>query len=129
MQGGDQSEEETGGHGDENREDENPPIQADQGAFLSDAGKVGGVYGEQRANSDQARRGTDHCAGQGQEHAFGEQLTNDAGAARSHGHADGHFAAASDGAGQQQVGHVGARNQQDESHGAHAARAATNARC
>ncbi len=56
--------------------------------------------------------------GHAEHHAFGEQLAHDARTFRAKRGADGEFALPSGGAHQQQVGDVGAGNQQDESHGA-----------
>ena len=56
--------------------------------------------------------------GDGEQDAFGEELADDAGAAGSQGGADGKLALAAGGAHQQQVGHVGAGDQQHQADGA-----------
>ena len=58
------------------------------------------------------------ASGCGQYQAFGEELANEAEARGSEGDADGDFLAAGGGAGEQQIGDVGAGHQQDESDGA-----------
>ena len=61
-----------------------------------------------REGNEQADKATNTA----QEDAFGENLAEDAAASRSEGHAHGHIAALRSGAGQHQVGDVGAGDQQ-----------------
>ncbi len=118
LQGGNQPEQDAGGHGNDNSEHEHAPVEGDQGAVLADAGKVGGVDAEQGANPDDSGGGSDRSADQGEEYAFGEQLADDAGTSSAHGDADGHFATAADGACQEEIGDVGTGDQEDEADGA-----------
>ena len=57
---------------------------------------------------------TGDAAERGEEEAFGQDLTEDAGAAGSEGEANGHLALAGGGAGEQKVGEVGAGEQKNE---------------
>ena len=84
------------------------------------------------ATSPRMRRDgdTEPCDGadQRQEHAFGEQLTNQVAARRTDRRADRHLARAGDRAREHQVRDVGAGNQQDEAYRAEQDRAGPVAR-
>ncbi len=90
------------------------PVEADGGAMFADAGKAGGTDGQQRAHANVAEHEAEDAAGDGKHHAFGEQLADDAGAAGTHGGADGEFALAAGGAHEQEIGDVGAGDEQHE---------------
>ena len=81
---------------------------------LADAGKPGGVHGEQRADARHAQRHAKYAAGQREQDAFGQQLADDAAAPRADRRTNGNFTLAARRAGQQQVGDVGACNQQHQ---------------
>ncbi len=73
--------------------------------------------GAQRVDARQAQRGereADGAAGEREQDAFGEQLPQDAGAARAERRADRHLLLARHRARQQQVRHVRAGDEQDE---------------
>ena len=95
------------------------PVHADQRAIHADARQVGGVHAEQRADADDAEDAAERSRPTRESiDAFRQQLPDDAAATGADSGADGDLAAASDSAGQQQVGHVGAGDQQDEADGA-----------
>ena len=66
-------------------------------------------HGAQEGEGDCDSSRAAHCA---QQHALGEQLTNHTHRRGSQGGTDGHLAAASGSPRQQEVGNVGARNQE-----------------
>ncbi len=98
-------------------EEEDAPVDADGGSVFADAGQAGGADGEQGANAGVAEDEAEDAAGEGEDDAFGEELTDDAGAARAHGGADGEFTLAAGGADEQKIGDVGAGDEQDEADG------------
>ena len=73
---------------------------------------------DQRVDAPERDHGAGRAAGRGQRQAFNQQLAHDADPARAERGADRHLAAARGAARQQQVGDVGARDQQ---HGRHRA--------
>ncbi len=95
---------------------EHAPVDADGGAVFADAGNVARADGEQSAHADEAEDQAEDTAGDGEQNAFGEQLADDAPAARAHGGPNGEFAFAAGGADQQQIGDVGAGDEQHEAH-------------
>ena len=108
------------------RERDDAPVEADERAVLADAREAGGV--DRRAArgcpaqpSDQA----EHAAGQRQHDALGEQLADDAAARAADRGADRDLAPASGRAHEQQVGDVGAGDEQDEARPRRRRRAAT----
>ena len=104
--------------GNNKRETEDPPIQADGGAVLADTGQAGGADGEECTHAYEAEDEAQDAAGDGEHHALGEELADDAAALRAEGGADGEFALAAGGADEQQVGDVGAGDEQDQADGA-----------
>ena len=107
MQRRHQPEDDAGQHGDGDGEDQHAIIDRDL-ARARDAVRADGddqVYAP--ARQQQAQR----AAGGRQQHALGQQLPDDAPAARAHGRADGHLFLPRSGARQQQVGDVGAGDQ------------------
>ena len=72
---------------------------------------------EQRSDPLRGQK-TKHASGCGEDHAFREELRNQPAAAGTQRRANGEFPSASRGADHQQIGHVGASDQQNESHGA-----------
>jgi hypothetical protein len=70
-------------------------------------------------NPEDGERQAQRAAKEGQQDAFHEQLPDDAGAAGPERDANGHFARAVGGSGEQEVGDVGARDEQDEADGTH----------
>ena len=78
-----------------------------------------GDHAQKEAVGDRGQRDAERAAGEGENKAFGEQLANDAGASRSESLADGEFAGARGGAGEQQVGDVGAGDEQYQCHDRH----------
>jgi hypothetical protein len=119
LQRGDEAEQNARHGRGQNGEGQNAPIQADQRAFLTHTRQVGCVHTEERANSHDAENAARGRARQGQQDAFGEELADDASASGADGDADGDLPAACHGAGQQQVGDVGAGDQQHETDRAH----------
>ena len=85
--------------------------------FLPTQRQIGGADGEQRANADVADNEAEDAAGEGEHEALGEQLANDAGATSAHGGADGELALAAGGTDQEQVGDIGAGDEQNEADG------------
>ncbi len=79
----------------------------------------GGIPAVRAAACRHARDHPDRRGDQPDQHRFGQQLADDAPARRAERRADRDFAVAHRGARQQQVGDVGARDQQHQRHGAH----------
>ena len=115
--GGEQTEENAGKQRDAEGEGEHPPIDADGGAMLADAGNIAGAEGQQAAHADEAEHQSEDPSGDGEQNAFREQLADDARAAGSHGGANGEFTLASCSADQQKIGDIGAGDEKDEAHG------------
>ena len=92
----------------------NAPVDADGGPMLADARNVAGVEGEQGAHADEAEDESEDTSGDGEQNAFREQLADDARAARSHGGTNGEFTLASCSADEQEIGDVGAGDEEDE---------------
>ncbi len=86
--------------------------------MFADAGEAGGADGEQGANAGVAEDEAEDAADEGEDDAFGQQLTDDACAARAHGGANGEFTLAAGGADKEKVGDVGAGDEQNEADGA-----------
>ena len=84
----------------------------------ADARDIDGADGEQCAHTEVAGGEAENSAGKRQKQAFGEQFAHDARAGGAESGADGEFAGAARGTRQQQVGDVGAGDQQDEADGA-----------
>ncbi len=112
VQGRDQAEHQPGDDRDGHRERQHAPVERDDGAGLADTGETGGVHGEQRADARHAQRHAKDAAGQREQDAFGQQLADDAAAPRADRGTDRNLTLAARRAGQQQVGDVGARDQQ-----------------
>ena len=110
-QGGQGAEDEAGEERNGEREEEDLGVQVD---FLQ-AGKIEGSGGEEGAQSPVGEGHAEGSAGQREEEAFDQRLTEQACAAGAEGGADGGIAGASGGAGEGQVGEVDA---EDEEHGA-----------
>ena len=94
---------------DHHRKKQHPPVDADRG-------EAGQVRGLQHVDPPDARVGQQHAADpacQGQEQALGEQLPHDVAAAGSQRHTQRHFTPPVQRPGEQQIGHVGARDEQD----------------
>ena len=109
-----QAEDEAGGERDDRGERQHAPVDADAGPVDADARNVAGVDGQQRADADHADHQPEHAAHRRQHDALGQQLPHDAAAAGADRGADRDLALADGRAHQQQVGDVGARDQQDE---------------
>ena len=75
---------------------------------LSEAARTAAKIHQSAAASEHAKRASDR----GEQDAFGEELTQHAGAARAHRRANRHFALAPGGAREQKICRVGASNQQ-----------------
>src|SRR5271163_3544227 len=86
--------------------------------MFADAGQAGGADGEQGANAGVAEDEAEDAADEGQDDAFGQQLTDDACAARAHGGANGEFTLAAAGADKEKVGDVGTGDEENEADGA-----------
>ena len=97
---------------------DDPPVHSHQRAAFADAGQIGGVDRQQRANARHAEREAEDAADQRQHDAFGEQLPHDAAAPGAQGRAHRNLAPASGRAHEQQVRDVRARDQQHEADGA-----------
>ena len=91
-------------------------------------GRPAGLMASSARTPNKAEQQAQEASGDGEQDTFGEQLADDAGAAGSQGGADGKLALAACGAHQQQIGHVGAGDQQHQADRAQAARAAICAR-
>ena len=105
--GGGDAEEEAGDDGDAEGEGENGAVDLD---FLQ-TGDVAGVDGSYDVESPLGDEETGGAAHDGEEKALGEQLADDAQAAGAQGGTDGDFFFARGGAGEQEVGDVGAGDQ------------------
>ena len=82
--------------------------------MFADTGKARGADSEQGANAGVAEDEAEDAAGQREDDAFGQQLTDDARAARAHGGANGEFTLAAGCAHEQKVGDVGAGDEENE---------------
>ena len=109
-----QAEENAGEQRDGEGEAEHAPIQADGRAVLADAGQACGTDGEQCSHAYKAESHAENAAGQGEQHTFSEQLAHDARAAGSQCGAYGELTFAAGGAHQQQIGDIGAGDQQHQ---------------
>ena len=113
-EGREESEEDAGEQRDGEGEGEYAPIDADGGAVFANTGQAGGTHGQQGAHAHEAEQQAKNAASDGEQHAFGEQLADDACPAGSECGADRKFAFASGGADQQKIGHVGAGDEKHE---------------
>ena len=113
--GGEETEEDAGDERDDEGEGEDAPVDADGGSGFADAWDVAGVDGEKPAHTDVAEDETEDAAGEGEEDAFGKQLTDDVSAACAERDADGELALASCGADEEEICDVGAGDEEDES--------------
>jgi len=75
--------------------------------------------GVEQPHSGEGKREAQETADDGEHHAFDEQLTHDAPAGGAERHAHRHLARARRRSRQQEVRHIGARDEQDERDGAH----------
>src|SRR6185369_11440934 len=116
LYGGDESKEDAGEDGNQRSKGQDTPVQRDTRAIDADAGDVAGVQRQQAADAEQAEEEAKRAADHGEQHAFGKELLDDAAAAGADGGADGDFARADGGAGQQKVGDVGAGNEEHATH-------------
>ena len=108
---GEQAEEDAGKRRDPEGEDQDARFQGRR------AGKLGGGWLEAGEHVHQPD-GDNHskpATGQGQEHAFGQQAPDQTPASGSQREADGEVARTSGGAGELEIGEVGAGDEQDES--------------
>ncbi len=83
-------------------------------ADLFRAGRAVGQHRHEQGDRPSTGQQPGDPAGQAQDQAFGDQLTNEAPASRSERGSDGELALAARGTGEQQAGHVGARDEQHE---------------
>ena len=95
-----------------NGEIEGQDCAADVGLFM--CGTPAGRDGAQKLHASECHREARHPARRSQQHAFGEQLTQHAAAARAQGDAHRDLFLPCDGAGQQQIGNVHAHDQQNQ---------------
>ena len=114
--GGRQAEENAGEQRDAEGEEQHAPVEPDGGSAFANKGQVGGADGEQGANADVADKKAEDASAEREHEALGEQLANDADAAGTHGSADGELPLAAGGTHEQQIGDVGAGDEQDEAH-------------
>jgi hypothetical protein len=98
-------------------EEEDAPVDADREPCSPMRGRSAGLTGEQRAHAHIAEDEAEDAAGDGEDDAFGEELADDAGAAGAHGGTDGEFTLAAGGPDEQEIGDVGAGDEQDEADG------------
>ena len=111
-----ESEEEPGDEGDSESEKQDGHIRGgvhcDVGIALAEKGDKSASGGEGEAQSEKTAR-------EGKEEGFDEALADDACAAGAECEAGGDFALASGGAGEEEVGEVGAGDEKDQSHDCH----------
>ena len=86
----------------------------DERSVLAEARKPGGVDRQQRANAEKSHDEAEDASGEGQQHALGQQLPDDAAAARADRGTNGDLTPSARRAHQQQVRDVGAGDQQHE---------------
>ena len=106
-----ETEHNSGQQGDEQRESENGPIQANRGAMFADARNIAGADGEQCADAKNSEEQTNDAARHRQHDAFSQQLTDDPSTAGAESGANRDLAFAPSGAGQEQIGDIGAGDQ------------------
>src|SRR3954447_6282811 len=107
---GSEAESGTGEKREKERESENEIIDADRVELWNASRKKS----DERAHAKIGKGNTDEAAKQAEHRGLAEKLTNDARAAGSQSGAYGDFAGARSGAGEQQIGDVGAGNQEHE---------------
>ena len=95
-------------------EDENARIEMN----VVRPGQSGGCQGEEEIESPAREKHAGGATRQPEQDTFGEQLPNEPGAARAERSANGEFAMSRGGAGEEQIGDVGAGNEQDAADGA-----------
>src|SRR5579872_2479707 len=98
-------------------EGKDAPIESDSGAVFPHPRQVGRADGEQRTDAGIAEDRTKHATREREQNAFRQELAHDADGTGSHGGADGELPLSSRGAHEQEIRHVGARDQQDEADG------------
>ena len=102
-------------HGDRQREEHHPPS-------MAISCRRGTLASPSAADTQQAhvrQQQSDQAAGDGEHQALGQQLADDAPAAGAERGADGDFLLARERAGEEQVGDVGARDEEHEGHRRH----------
>ena len=110
-EGGGESEEEagTGRDGEGEEEDGGIEIEAESGAIEN-----GWADGPEEVAAPAGEEESGGAAGQGEEEAFGEELAEEAGAGGAEGEAEGDFLVAGGGPGEEEIGDVGAGDQENE---------------
>ena len=88
-------------------------------AMLSRRGRLAELGGGEGAQGGVGEARAEGSAGEGEDQAFEQKFAGDAAPAGAEGGADGEFLAAAVGAHEEEVGDVGAGNQQDHADGAH----------
>ncbi len=105
-----QAEEESRAEGDDRGEDEHPPVHGELDRARGFGGENGANALKRPARHHEARG----AAGQGQQAGFEQELPHELPAARADGEPHGDFGLPGGRAGEEQVGHVGARDEQHE---------------
>jgi len=103
--------------GDRDREREGKHAEVERG--ILQACYIRRTEPHQNSGSACGEQQSSRCAGQREHQAFGDRLSDDSRAAGAERYANHHLAAARDGARQQQVGQIGACDQQDKAYRAH----------
>jgi hypothetical protein len=111
-----QSEQQAREGGERQRENQQPNV---QGGRNPPAGGVRWQDAQQRAGGPHRHQQAEQTAGQRDDQALGQKLPHERPPSGSQSQPDGHFTAARGGARQQQVGHIGAGDQQHQSHQGH----------
>src|ERR1700683_933447 len=114
LEGGRETEENSGDDGDEEGEEEDAGVDGD----FVEAGDVGGGESEDGAFEEEHGEESDGAGEEGEEGALCEHLADEPRARSAHGEADGDFAAASGGAREEKIGDVDAGDEEDEGDGA-----------
>ncbi len=112
-EGGGDSADDAGDDAEGEGEDSDLPVERDVG----DEGEVFGEAADADFEGDGGEDESDDAAGDAEDEAFEKRLAEEGGAAGAEGEADGHFAAAADGADEEKSGEVGAGDEQDDGDG------------
>ena len=118
LKGRNEPEQDSGRDRDKERECDDAPVDRDERAALADSREVRRIDREERANAGDAQHEAERAACQGEDDAFGEQLSHDARASGSDRRTDGDLAPSSGRTDKKEVRDVGACDKEHETHGA-----------
>ncbi len=115
MEGRKETEDQAGDECEAEGEAQDRPVETD----LAGAGDAVGAHGHQHPRARDPEGEPQQAAGEAEHEALGQELAHQAAARGAQGSADRDLALARRHAGEQEIGHVGTRDQQDHAHGHH----------